>query len=326
MKRLCTAVCCLGSLLLSSCSSTKPEEETKKDESAMPAGMGFVDTPAPGMNPLLPGGAVDPNAKTYNVTTSEELEKIDNGAEGEVYFTDPDNPDAEIEGITAAFESLRSGNVWLSNYGQATRYAHRECRPLIIWFHDSVIAPKSTQLGVNLLNTEQFNEWCNERVVRLKLDSGAELGEHQAGAPKYSRAAIERLARRYGLTRRPALAVVSPRGKFVMGVDGYNDFTQQVDALLKEGVIRAEQEMQEYREKLEPKGYRTWSSATGEGTLFARVQRYNPKTRLVYFKEYGGKITRIKLHRLCKEDRDIILRQQEEKEERKAKKRRRRTA
>ena len=55
----------------------------------------------------------------------EELEKIDNGAEGEVYFTDPDNPDAEIAGITAAFEARRNGNGWLDNYGTATRLAHR---------------------------------------------------------------------------------------------------------------------------------------------------------------------------------------------------------
>ena len=331
MSLLRPVVLGLGVAVLASCSWQKqqaPRQEIVMD--ALPEDpdkprMGFEDPAESVMNPLRPGEVVDPNAQSYNVSTSEELEQIDNGAQGEVYFTDPDNPDAEIEGITNAFETLRSGNVWLSNYGRATRYAHRECRPLIIWFHDSVIAPKSAELGVNLLETPEFNEWCRDRVVRVKLDSGADLKDHQPGATaRYSREAIERLARRYGLRKRPALAVVSPQGKFVLGIDGHDDYTHRVDALLKEGVIKAEQEMEEYREKLRPKGYRTWTSATGEISLFGKLQRYNDKKQLVILKEYGGKITRVKLQRLCKEDREYVLRQEEEKEERKAEKRRNR--
>ena len=319
---------CVGMGLLASCSvfqqqDKKPVKEPHP-ESMGKTRMGFEEPSMPGMNPLLTGGEVDPNAQTYNVTTSEELEKIDNGAEGEVYFTDPDNPDAEIEGITAAFEAKRNGNGWMDNYAKATRLAHRECRPLIIWFHDSVVAPKSSLLGEVLLETPKFNEWCRDRVVRLKLDSGASLDDRTRSSAKYSRETIARMARRYGLTRRPALAVVSPRGKFVIGVDGYNDFTQQVEATLKEGVILAEKEMDEHREKLTAKGYRTWSSATGKVTTFALLQRFDEEHQMVYLKEYGGKISRTKLHRFCKEDRDFILKKQEEKEAKKKKKKKRR--
>ena len=319
---------CAGMGLLASCSVFQQPEEEKQDpvprpEDANNRRMGFEEPSMPGMNPLLTGGSVDPNAQSYNVSTSEELEKIDNGAQGEVYFTDPDNPDAEIAGITAAFEARRNGNGWMDNYGRATRFAHRECRPLIIWFHDSVIAPKSALLGEALLETPEFNEWCRDRVVRLKLDSGASIDDRTRDSAKYSRAAIERLARRYGLKRKPALAVVSPRGKFVMGVDGYNDFTQQVESLLKEGVVIAEKEMDEYRQKLSTKGYRTWTSGTGKETLFARLQRFDEEHQMVYLKEYGGKISRTKLHRFCKEDRDFILNMQEEDRAKKKKKKRR---
>lgn len=318
---------CVGMGLLASCSvfqqqDKKPVKEPHP-ESMGKTRMGFEEPSMPGMNPLLTGGEVDPNAQTYNVTTSEELEKIDNGAEGEVYFTDPDNPDAEIEGITAAFEAKRNGNGWMDNYAKATRLAHRECRPLIIWFHDSVVAPKSSLLGEVLLETPKFNEWCRDRVVRLKLDSGASLDDRTRSSAKYSRETIARMARRYGLTRRPALAVVSPRGKFVIGVDGYNDFIQQVEATLKEGVVLAEKEMDEHREKLTAKGYRTWSSATGKVTTFALLQRFDEEHQMVYLKEYGGKISRIKLHRFCKEDRDFILNKQEEDRAKKKKKKRR---
>ena len=328
MHRFRTVLLCAGMGLLASCSVFQQQEKVEQKPVPRPEDMnkprmGYEEPSMPGMNPLLTGGAVDPNAQSYNVSTSEELEKIDNGAEGEVYFTDPDNPDAEIEGITAAFEAKRNGNGWLDNYAKATRLAHRECRPLIIWFHDSVVAPKSSLLGEALLETPEFNEWCRDRVVRLKLDSGASLDDRTRSTAKYSRETITRMARRYGLTRRPALAVVSPRGKFVIGVDGYNDFTQQVEATLKEGVILAEKEMDEHREKLTAKGYRTWSSATGNITTFALLQRFDEEHQMVYLKEYGGKISRTKLHRFCKEDRDFILNKQEEDRAKKKKKNRR---
>lgn len=317
---------CAGMGLLASCSvlqtpEKEPQEEVPRPEDINKPRMGFEEESMPGMNPLLTGGAVDPNAQSYNVSSSEELEKIDNGAEGEVYFTDPDNPDAEIEGITAAFEARRNGNGWLDNYGTATRLAHRECRPLIIWFHDSVIAPKSSLLGEELLETPAFNEWCRDRVVRLKLDSGASIDDRTRSSARYSREVIERMARRYGLKRKPALAVVSPRGKFVIGVDGYNEFTQQIEATLKEGVLLAEKEMDEYRVKLAAKGYRTWTSATGNVTTFARLQRFDEEHQMVYLKEYGGRITRTKLRRFCREDRDFILEDQEKRAKKKKKRR-----
>ncbi|MBR3902166.1 MAG: hypothetical protein IKJ29_00735 [Akkermansia sp.] len=330
MNRRCTVLTTLGLLLLSSCSQTQQKDaagqSTSEPLTPTRTHMGWEEAATPGMNPLLTGGAVDPNAQSYNVSTSEELEKIDNGADGEVYFTDPDNPDADIAGITAAFEARRNGNGWLESYGRATRLAHRECRPLIIWFHDSVIAPKSGLLGEELLDTPEFNEWCRDRVVRVKLDSGASIDDRTRSTARYSRNAIERLAHRFGLKKKPALAVLTPRGKFVLGVDGYNDFTQQVESLLKEGVITAEKEMEAYREKLAPRGYRTWSSATGEATVFARLQRFDEEHQMVYLKEYGGKITRTKLRRFSREDREFIRQHQEKKEARKNKKRARTSA
>lgn len=256
-------------------------------------------------NPLLPNKG-DPSAVNYNVSTSEELEKIDNGAEGEVYFTDPDNPDKEIEGITAAFESRRNGNGWMSDYGRALRFAHRENRPLLIWFHDSVISPKSSKLGEQLLDTPRFNAWCKDRVVRVKLDSGAALSDEGVSGARYSRNAIDGLALRYGLRKRPAIAVVSPRGKFIIGMDGYNGYLQEVDDIIRQGVKTAEEDMEAYKTRLEPKGYRTWHSAKGNMSLFAKLQRFDEAKQLVYLKEYGGRITRTKLSRFAQEDIDYI--------------------
>lgn len=299
MGTLCMVQC----TFLPCCTSTKKADESptlRNPIAAMNMQAGAEQTG----NPLLPNKG-DPGAVNYNVSTSEELEKIDNGAEGEVFFTDPDNPDKEIEGITAAFESRRNGNGWMSDYGRALRFAHRESRPLLIWFHDSVISPKSSQLGEQLLDTPKFNAWCKDRVVRVKLDSGAALQDDKTQA-RYTRNAIDGLALKYGLRKRPAIAVVSPRGKFIVGVDGYSGFLQEVDDVIRQGVADCETDMERYKAKLEPKGYRTWHSARGNMSLFAKLQRFDEQNQLVYLKEYGGRITKTKLSRFSQEDIDYI--------------------
>lgn len=263
-------------------------------------------------NPLLANKG-DLNAENYNVSTSEELEKIDNGADGEVTFTDPDHPDKEIAEITEAFESRRNGNGWMADYGRALRFAHRECRPLIIWFHDSVVSPKSGRLGEMLLDTPRFNEWCRDRVVRVKLDSGASVDDRTRDTAKYSFNAINRLALSYGLRKKPSIAVIAPTGKFIVGMDGYNGFVEEVDSIIKKGVADCEAEMATYFKKLEGKGYRTWRSANGKMTLFAKLHRYDEARRVVYLKEYGGRITHTKLSRFCEEDVDYLREELEKK-------------
>lgn len=303
-------VAALAGLLVVGCSQTTPPAPPKKRPNPMAAMNMGGDT---GMgNPLLPN-QTDPTATSYNVNTSEELAKIDNGAEGEVYFTDPDNPDKEIEGITAAFESTRSGNAWMTDYGRALRFARREGRPLLIWFHDSVISPKSGMLGEHLLHTAKFNAWCKNRVVRVMLDTGAGLDESKSGTARYSRGAINSLALKYGLKRRPALAIISPRGKFIIGMDGFSGAPQEAESIIREGVTKAEEDMRAYRAKLEPKGYRTWRSATGNMSLFAKLQRFDEAHQMVYLKEYGGRISRTKLKRFCDADVEFIRTQQEKK-------------
>ncbi len=311
-------------VLPGSCSLWQPQQEADTPRQDSNPRMGFEDSMPPVGNPLVPGTG-DPNAVNYNVSTSEELAQIDNGAEGEVFFTDPDNPDKEIEGITNAFENRRGGNGWMEDYGRAVRFAHRECRPLIIWFHDSVISPKSKELGEALLDSPDFNEWCKDRVTRVRLDSGASIDDATRDHARYSRSAINRLSLRYGLNRKPALAVVSPTGKLVVGIDGYNGFVQEVEMLLKRGVEDCEKEIDAMRAKLSERGYRTWNSARGNMTLFAKLQRFDEKNDMVYLRQYGGKISRTKLKRFCAEDRAYILREQQEKEEKKAKRRKQRT-
>lgn len=290
-------------LLLSSCSLFSARE--KVDEAPM------AEEPPPGTqagpigNPLLPNQG-DPGAVNYNVSTSEELAKIDNGAEGELFWTNPDNPEEEDPGLTAAFENRRRGNGWLGDLGRGIRLARREGRPLLIWFHDSVTSPKSKALGAELLETSAFNEWCRDRVVRVKLDAGASIDERARTGTRYSMQSINSLERRYGMMRKPALAVISPRGKVVMRMDGYDGFVAEVELGLKAGVQEAEKEFAAFREELKERGYREWKSRKGKATVLARLQRFDEKNNIVYLREYGGRVTRTRLENFSADDVDYL--------------------
>ena len=291
-------------LVLAACSSTSRDEQ-QDDAKTRLAMMERAQAAQQLGNPLLPNGG-DPNAVNYNVSTSEELEKIDNGAEGEVYFTDPDNPDADIEGITEAFESKRHGNGWMGDYMAARRFARQENRPLLIWFHDSVLSPRSGELGEHLLDSPAFNAWCKDRVVRIKFDSGVAIDDKTRENAKYGIDTIRRYARQYGLTKRPALAIVSPRGELIMGIDGYSGFVQETESQIKEGIRRCELEIQEDRAKLAAKGYREWRAARNDAKVFAKIQRIDDEHGRVYLKKEGGRVSRTKIANLCREDQDFI--------------------
>ncbi len=291
----------LLALLLPACSLLEQREVVEERPVSEKPSMDMAQAAASIGNPLLLSRG-DSNAVNYNVETSEELAKIDNGAEGEVYFTNPDDPEAEIAGITAAFENRRHGNGWMDNYGNAVRLARRENRPVIIWFHDSLTSPKSRLLGTQLLETAEFSEWCRDRVVRIKLDAGASIDERTSGGARYSMRGINTMASRFGITRKPGLVVVSPNGKVTTTIDGFDGFLAGVELELKAGVAEAEKEFERLKKTLEGRGYRTWHAARGGKTIFARLQRYDEAKQVLYLHEYGGRVSRTPLSRFCQAD------------------------
>ncbi len=294
------ALACGSALLLAACAQRtvvdeRPDEQQAR-EAAELARLG---------NPLLAHQG-DPNAVNQVVQSSEELEKIDNGAEGPVYFTDPDNPDAEIEGITQAFESRRRGNSWIMDYARGVKLARREGRPMILWFHDSVTSPKSKDLGAQLLETPEFGSWCQDRVVRIKFDSGAAIDEQSKGKYKYSLTTIKNMASRFGIRHRPGLVVFSTNGTIIDSIDGYDGFVAGVEIQLKAAVQNAEKEFERFKKRLEPRGYRDWHAAKGKSKVFAKLQRYDEEKGVVYLKEYGGRVSRTRLKEFSQADVDFL--------------------
>ncbi len=299
MSRCITALLC--SLLLAACTTREIVEEKPTNPLSQEPGQELAGFTA---NPLLPGGG-GLGADTMRVTTEEELKNVDNGSEEELIWTNPNDPDAEIPGLTAAFENRRKGNGWLNNLGRCIKMSRREGRPLIIWFHNSVTSPKSKELGAALLDDKKFDIWCQDRVVRVKLDAGASLDESSSKEARYSMSSIDRLARRYGLRHYPALVVLSPRGKITARIDGYDGYIADVEGELMQGVETAEKSYKQYKAELRQRGYRDWKSRKGE-TLFAKLQRYDEANSAVYLREPGGRVSRTRLERFCKADVEYL--------------------
>ena len=267
-------------------------------------------------NPLLANKG-DINAVTYNVNTSEQLESIDNGSEEELVWTNPDDPDADIPALDAAFENRRKGNGWQTDMGWAIKLARQQELPLLIWFHDSVISPKSNALGREYLNTQEFNDWSKDRIIRLRLDSGTSLNDASADKARYSYGAISALQHRYGLKNKPSFVIITPSGKIVERIDGFDGFLSSFVRDLQNGVKRAEVEYKKHKEEMRSHGYRDWRAAQGGKTVFAKFVRYDAEKKVVYLKEGGGRISRTKLKAFCQEDVDYLLSLAEQKQKKK---------
>ena len=256
-------------------------------------------------NPLLPNKG-DLNAVNVRVSTPEELKKIDNGSNEELIWTDADHPDAEIPELTEIFENKRLGTGWQTRMSQAIKLARRRELPLIVWFHDSLISPQSNALGTQYLTTGDFLDWANKNAVLLRLDSGASHDDKRADSTPYHADSINSLQRRYGLTRKPSFAIITPHGKLAARIDGFDGMLPGFIIELKEGVARANKEFAQYKNRLSDRGFRNWTSATGEHHIFAKLMRYDADKRVVYLKESGGRNTRTKLAHFSQEDIEYL--------------------
>lgn len=305
MRRCTTrrlAILCACALCLGTETGCQHSEKTAPTNAAPADAASVADTLG---NPMLANRG-DINAVNINVSSREELEKIDNGSNEELIWTDPDNPDADIPGLNEAFANRGSGTGWLDNYSQAVHLARRRELPLLIWFHDSVLSARSKELAETYLNTKEFDQWGRQRVVRLRLDSGAEISDESGNNVRYSIRKIATLSRTYGVKKKPAVVVVSPNGKVTARIDGYDGHLPDFIRNLGQGVLQAEQAYRDYKEKLRERGFRDWHSRINDKTLFAKVLRVDLKKQIVYLKEDGGRVSHTRISNLSQEDTDYL--------------------
>lgn len=298
-SRICRIILGGVLLVLSACIHTTKEIPVKSEEKSAEEVAKTLG------NPLLANKG-DLRAVNVSVASEDELKNYDNGTEEELVWTDPDNPDAEIPGLTAIFENKKLGHGWQNDLRHAIYLARKQELPLVVWFHDSLISPRSAQLGKEYLDTSDFLDWARDRVVLARLDSGASLDESQSATAKYKAGDINALKRRYGLTACPAFAVITPNGKIAARIDGFDGFISGLAKEIKDGVRQAQKKYDDYKADLVDAGFRQWKSARGNSAVFAKLMRVDPVQQVVYLRESGGRVTRTKLSHFSKEDVDFL--------------------
>ncbi len=294
-------------LAFSSCTQMQTKN-TQQNESPH-AGYDPANIPQEGVT--TPLNAAGPVGKTYSVNTEKDLMAVDNGMEeGDVTFTNPDNPTEDIAAITAAFSKKGSMQEWTDKYTKALQYSRREGLPLIIWFHDSFLNPASIKLGQELMDTREFDAWAKDKVVRLKLDSGIRTRDPDNRSRGLDPEFINGRAAQFGVRTKPAVIVMSASGKVQGTLTGYNAGNGDAYlADLKRYVKQADQDFQEFKKTLEAKGYRTWHGAKDDTTLFAKLQKYDADQKLVWLREFDGRVSCTREQLLSQPDIDWIMKE-----------------
>lgn len=292
-------VCLLGMVLvLGSCGLRGKKVEARSG----------VDMP-----PSIPGG-VPPRIKGVNSASGGALPAAPRGPveltpEEDILFTDPDNPDANIPELASLLESTpkKRRGPWEDSETIARKRSLREGKPLLIWFTDSRSSPMCKALSQELFSTPTFNEWAEEHLVRLRVDSHPQVADASLSLDAKEiklvdiRAYVQRIKKQYKILGHPNLVLVHPNGSVIARYRGYKrgqaDYTW---GLLKQGEAAFQHSYKPWRESLEKRGYRQWTDTQGR-TVFAKLARYSKGT-LVLIEPDG---TRSKTHekRLSNEDR-----------------------
>lgn len=256
-----------------------------------------LNTSSGGIPPQLRGGgAQDEEGEAKPIAVEQGIDPAEVAAarfgvsnlprEEDMVFTNPD----DLESSEDLLKTITKGQkeIWLRSHTIARRQALAKGKTLLIWFADSpsstrVGSPSSLRLQQELFAKNEFGEWAEEHLVRLKLDFNVEdqkLSNSQS-ADVMSRKAnalrkmkyLESLKSRYKVRGFPSLVMVASDGTVINQVRGYRSGNADyVWGLIKTAVVVSDEKRADLEKKLEQKGYRHWSGKN-EVEIFARLGR-----------------------------------------------------
>ena len=155
---------------------------------------------------------------------------------------------------------------------------------MLIWFTDSDRSPMCKVLNRELFSTKEFGKWADENLIRLKIDSNADLSDFDLSLGQQEtmrtemRTYVIRLKKKYRILGTPSLVLLSPSGAVMGRYRGYqkgqSDFTW---GLIKQGVASSKHADKSWRKDLEARGYREWRDRKGRH-VFAKLARYKDGT------------------------------------------------
>ncbi len=248
---------------------------------------------------VTPGGNV--GQKQLEITPDEDL-----------VFTDPDNPDAGIPELETLMAAPKRG-PWEDSETIARQTAAREGKPILIWFTDSARSPICRRLSEELLAKNDFGDWAEKHVVRLRVDANISVDDPNLSLDQVAtrkveiRRYIEGIKKRYKVRGHPTLLMLNPSGEVLWKESGYSaGEADYLWGLMKQAATVTAEQYKEWRKKLEGKGYRDWEGASGR-KVFAKLVSYAEGNLILI--EPGG--VRYKTHesRLSREDKQWIREQ-----------------
>lgn len=224
-------------------------------------------------------------------------------SDDEISWTDPDNPDAPLEGMEASLASQGDQvGGWEVSYTEATRRAVREGRPILIWFTDTKRSPMCKSLSAEVFSDPAFDAWAYEHLIRLRVDFNVTGKDEDEELRK--KAYLAKLKKRYKVMGLPMVLVMAPDGTVTGRYKGYRRGEGEFYwGRIKNATITAEEQQVKWMASMKKKGYRVWKNRKGK-QVFARLLRYRMGELLLV--EPSGKRLLAKEKQLSDDDRAWI--------------------
>lgn len=201
--------------------------------------------------------------------------------ERDLVWTDPDNPEAELQGMEELMaQSSRQRGPWMVSFSQAQKTAMREGKPLVVWFTDTRRSPVCKALSAEVFSRAEFGSWAEENVIRARLDfnvKGESRGPNDSAMDDRVRKLnyLESLKKRYKVLGLPTVLLLAPDGTVMGRYRGYErsygDFYLQ---RLRDDSRTAAKHHEDWKRTMERRGYRDWTDLQGR-TVFAKLLKYS---------------------------------------------------
>jgi len=268
--------CCLVSLALCSCAQLggiKKKEKPGDD----PYGLGAYQQAGGRVS-----GSVDTGGVVAGVQSAVKVGAVGLTRDEDIIWANED-PNAPIgDGLEQLWKQPENKS-WHTSYTEAMQQSRQTGKPMMIWFTDSRRSPLCRRLSEELFSKSEFEGWASQRLVRLRVDTSvapskrgnltmSEYDDLKSRKIKY----IEKLKKRYNVRGHPTVTMLSPRGAVVISYRGYKKGDPDYYwGRMKQSLTKAEEDYGSWREKLEKRGYRLWTSRDGRKT-FAKLYRFKP--------------------------------------------------
>ncbi|MGJ8676910.1 MAG: thioredoxin fold domain-containing protein [Akkermansiaceae bacterium] len=198
----------------------------------------------------------------------------------------PENPNQPMSDELESLWKDPASKSWHTDFKVASKVSNSSGKPMMIWFTNSAKSPQCKALDSELFLQTDFEKWAREHVVRLNFDlvlgSSGMLDEEDATKLRYA----EHYKKLYNVHGYPSVVLIAASGQVI---DKYRGYKKGGSAYywgrLKHAVQLAEAEYGQWREKLEARGYRMWTSRRGV-KVFAKLHRY--QTDKIVLIEPGG--------------------------------------